>query len=1047
MSSITSTLIAASAGTGKTYQLSLRFLSLLALGEQPEKMIAVTFTRKAAGEFADRILSDLAKGAASDTAACDLANRISRTLEGTPSMPGLCPGLPDSFRESLTRERFTAMLRQLVQSLARLNLSTIDSLFSRMAGTLTYELGLSSFQMIDTVTEQREKSRTLLSLYRDCLQSPDFQEALETIFIQGIKNDHEAEDMDDSMEKLIASYHELFLDCPALGQWGNPESLGIPPSECIPSMRPDQMAELASILLQEAEAIDTADMKATPKRNLQYYKDFLAQAIDYPVTNYIEPKFDLIADLKDKCSDFWSPLASDLVTSWLAEETRRACERTKAAYALIMAFETRYGKSVRDRGRFLFHDVTRILHSNALPEHVRTRLEYRTDCAYKHWMLDEFQDTSRPQWHVLEPFLKEIAEDLSHDRSIFVVGDIKQSIYQWRGGDPELFRNLETLPPWHDRLTGVSMNLSYRSSQSVLDFANLVCDFRKTAKLSRSEALERWGNFEHHSSAKTNLEGCAQIWQPETSANEKKDEATCRTIADLLRMIQPTLRGKTCAILVPTNRYAVNLKNKLDSYPDHFPVELCEDALVGIDSPLGKDLLLFFRWLSSPGDMLVRNFLTHAPLGSLTSLFGEHEQSWSAWKLILAREGYATAMRTISAHLEKTNPDLTTFQKKRLSVWMEEASEFDNAGGTLDEWINHMEGLKRREDPPGNVIRIMTIHKSKGLEFDVVILPISGTQKFSDKTHLSSFKKKNNAGETTGIILAPNKYIYQNQPSLRKMLNAWEAGQQYEGFCKMYVALTRAIHATYVIMPPKGSAKSQAANESFKTILQEVCVDDCTAEGESIPGSDASCLCSIGNSSWFHQYPIMDIPVPREETISLLPPQPRLIRKTPSDMHAQQTTASQPSGESGKANGTAFGTAVHSIFEKILRFDENNLPEWMTQPKTPEEKLVAECLNIPSIRTLFTQSEDSRILREQSVEAIIHGNWISGTIDRLILTPDKAHIIDFKTDKVSTPEELKAKHAPQITAYRQIIAQITGLPESSIFATLLSTHLKSAISL
>ena len=403
-------------------------------------------------------------------------------------------------------------------------------------------------------------------------------------------------------------------------------------------------------------------------------------------------------------------------------------------------------------------------------------------------------------------------------------------------------------------------------------------------------------------------------------------------------------------------------------------------------------------------------------------------------------QGYSAIMRSISNYLDKKSPDLTAFQKKRLAVWMEESAEFERSGGSLDEWIAHMKGLTRREDPPNDVIRIMTIHKSKGLEFDVVILPISGTQNFSDKTHHTSFKKKDAEGNISGILLTPNKYIYQNQPALQQMFAEWEAGQQYEGFCKLYVALTRAVHATYVVIPPGSTGKSSASNESFKTIFHQACSGEGEYEEEKLPGADALCLYSSGNTQWFGQYPIREIAAEPEETISLPNPTPRIIRKTPTSTHGQKASGSTSAG-------IAFGSAVHRIFERILHFDAENPPEWITHPNTPEETLVAECLKIPSIQKLFSQDEPCRILREQPLEALINGQWISGTIDRLILSPGKAHIIDFKTDKVDSPEELASRHLPQITSYRRIIAQITGLPETAISATLLSTHLKTANSL
>lgn len=109
MPPLTNMLISASAGTGKTYQLSLRFLGLLALngGNHPERLIAITFTRKAAGEFKDRILTDLAAGATDEAGAARLKERLWAVIKGTDGEPGLWPGAPEAWKEeNLHRERF-----------------------------------------------------------------------------------------------------------------------------------------------------------------------------------------------------------------------------------------------------------------------------------------------------------------------------------------------------------------------------------------------------------------------------------------------------------------------------------------------------------------------------------------------------------------------------------------------------------------------------------------------------------------------------------------------------------------------------------------------------------------------------------------------------------------------------------------------------------------------------------------------------------------------------------------------------------------------------
>ncbi|UQT43854.1 hypothetical protein M5E88_14590 [Akkermansia muciniphila] len=87
--------------------------------------------------------------------------------------------------------------------------------------------------------------------------------------------------------------------------------------------------------------------------------------------------------------------------------------------------------------------------------------------------------------------------------------------------------------------------------------------------------------------------------------------------------------------------------------------------------------------------------------------------------------------------------ELTDFHRDRLAVWQNEAEQVDEQGVSLDEWIRRMEDLTRREDPAAGIVRIMTIHKSKGLGFDIVILPQIGRDTpFANATHLTHFVKK-----------------------------------------------------------------------------------------------------------------------------------------------------------------------------------------------------------------------------------------------------------------------------------------------------------------
>ena len=518
---LTNMLISASAGTGKTYQLSLRFLGLLALngGNHPERLIAITFARKAAGEFKDRILTDLAAGAADEAGAARLKERLWAVIKGTDGEPGLWPGAPEAWKEeNLHRERFLHLLHILVQNLARLNLCTIDSLFAQIASTSAFELGVSGFSMIDPTAEKLARREALLSLYRECSVNRERRKDFEDAFLSGADSDAEAADAENSMMRRLDTYHELFLDVPDAGMWGNPVTLGFTQEELAPPVPLEQFDSVLHDLLEQAKATPIPEKK----REANTREDFISYLKSFNTYTFLGKvwfrgksgsKTDISPEkARAKFAEYWSPLLEKLIQSWLRMETLQVLRRTRATHGLMLLFEDKYSSLVRNRGRFLFHDVTRMLGGGTITPELKRDLQYRMYCRYDHWMLDEFQDTSQPQWRVIKPFLDDLAESKAgNEGSIFVVGDIKQSVYQWRGGDPELFRSVSSQLQLEQR----GMTTSYRSVQPVLDLVNDICDYARTAPGCEPAALEQWGEYPEHRCA-PHLEGrpgASQIWQ------------------------------------------------------------------------------------------------------------------------------------------------------------------------------------------------------------------------------------------------------------------------------------------------------------------------------------------------------------------------------------------------------------------------------------------------------------------------------------------------------------------------------------------------------
>jgi len=139
-------MILASAGSGKTYALTNRFVRLLAGGAAPERIVALTFTRKAAGEFFDEILRKLARAAADPTAAQELAREI--------DFPGLGP------------TDFLRLLRTVIEAMPRLSLGTLDSFFARIVRSFPLELGLGGdFTLLEEAAARLERRRVLQRLF------------------------------------------------------------------------------------------------------------------------------------------------------------------------------------------------------------------------------------------------------------------------------------------------------------------------------------------------------------------------------------------------------------------------------------------------------------------------------------------------------------------------------------------------------------------------------------------------------------------------------------------------------------------------------------------------------------------------------------------------------------------------------------------------------------------------------------------------------------------------------------------------------------------
>ncbi|MCU0794769.1 MAG: UvrD-helicase domain-containing protein [Akkermansiaceae bacterium] len=980
-------MILASAGSGKTYQLGNRVIGLVgAMGVNPESIVALTFTRKAAGEFADSVLSKLGEAVLDESKAGRLSKDVGQPLDPM------------------------EVLEKVVRALPRFNLGTMDGFFARVVRGFQYELGLTGgkFELVQGPKLEAALEEILTDILGNALDGEEAEGFLHAFRRATIGRDERG--VARSLGGFFQQWHGLWKSGAALSAYEPEEETAVRVWE-------ERKQGLAVAMMKAAEGIEWTD-KRQPAAFAKMVEAIAAHGIGSGSLDRAGGMFDAWVE--------WASGRAPLelkhykvfrhgpeLEARMAETMKllAACElaaavgRTRAVIELVARYDQECERRLRRRGMLGFDDVKVLMGRWMENEEQRLRREavdFRLDARYQHWLLDEFQDTSPAEWRGMEPLLDEAASDPAG--SLFVVGDVKQAIYGWRGGDVRLFERVRQR--YGSEMTLASMPDSWRSCEAVLALVNQVCgDMETLRNLFGREVAERWP-WEEHVPARAAMTGESRVEIIDGEAEERHD----RLVA-ILREIGVGQRELTCGVLVRTNDQLRTVAEKLRS--EGFDVIEEGVRRPGEDHPVGVALVALAGWLADPADDFQRSVLRMSPIEQV--LQSQYENDWTRWEGLLAEasaHGIAGMMRAV---VEPLWEDLSDFGRRRAADLLGAWSAFDAAGlcgaRAALAWV---EGLEVSQSPGVAAVQVMTIHKSKGLGFDVVVLP-----EIEDKQVPNAGKFGITAGDGW-VLQNPAAWVRGQFPVLRDAEQEWAAGQCYEAMCVLYVALTRAKRGLYVLLPavPDSRKESESHASPANWIRQSLGLEG----GQRI--------WQTGDVGWYEEI--------GERTPMPVSPRPQLAPAKP--MRSRSTASSVKAGMVGRSmdssSGKVFGSEVHEVFEGIGWIDE----EPAVLPATAAGKLVGELLEVPEIRGVFCrEGRDMKLFREQSVEAIIEGRWWSGVLDRLHVSGDgrRVWIIDFKTDAVADPEELRERYEGQMSAYREVLSRI--YPEAEIEALMLST--------
>ena len=962
-------LIEASAGTGKTQALAERLIALIRGGVKPQEIVALTFSRAAAGEIFERFVSLLADRAEADPHA-------------------------------------VAFLREVIATQHLSQIGTLDSFLMRIVRSFPLELGLSGpLEIMDEYASAAERARVSFGILRrtDAALKAAFDEAFALAM-----NQENVRSFTETYRAFVKDWHERFLSMPEPQAWGNAAKLGVD-ERC--RCRAEDLSDFA-------DALEGFDESKVWREFVQWVRDFrgsFAGATKGLAKKFLELGEDLFTGATMEVSFNRKPYvfsgarAAAIRAAFAAifgMVLRMRLARARGIYTLVRSFEAEYAKRVRMAGRLVFADVPRLI--LGLNESARQALEYRMDSKIRAWALDEFQDTSREQWKALSGLIEEAKQSVG-EKSLFVVGDRKQAIYGWRNGDVGIFTR--------ERTSGVyvvdELKKTWRSGPAVVEAVNRVfVRGRLATEFPGWEAPE-------HETARPERNGFVQVVE---SAGRKKEDFV-EPVFNALRAVDPVARGLSAAILVRTNPMGEMLAAALKAKGLKGVIWEGESAI--LDTPALVAFLDTLSLAEHPGDGQAYEHFLRSPLATAKygAVIPDAATISGEFALAFATKGLVRTFRELRATLPK-DPSVawSAFTEDRFTDLLRAAAEFERtmeAGVRLVDFISYLRSCKKRNVAEPGKIKIMTIHRSKGLGFDYVVLPIYEPEAIDREPD----------GPLIGedwILPDPGERISSVYPILKDAAERRQERSEQEELCAYYVAMTRAMRAMTLVLHP--AAKTDSSTRRFSQFVRESLSEP------------------IGDPKWYQDFKVEVHDTKRDGSAGssnreTSEPQRRkrvfVKRRLPSlSFQTGESAGDLFAAANARQAALERGISVHAAYEKV---------EWMD--------LAAATNDLE--RALVKPSDDATLWREKPFEIRVGDEWISGRFDRVVFTGTganlRATIYDFKTNAKRPNESetdlmlrLAENYRGQLMAYRRALSLLSGISMEKISCFLLLSSIQKS---
>lgn len=1048
------TIYRASAGAGKTHKLTGEYLTLLFSAPGAfRRILAVTFTNKATDEMKSRIVAELhnlASGAPSD----------------------YLPALMQRYELPETRLRKQAhqILIALLHDYSAFNISTIDRFFQQITRAFSREIGLQGGYNIELDTNL-VLNEAVDELMND-LAKPEHKELLGWLISFAEDRIEEGKGWDFRQE-ILSLAGELFKEsykafyraqaCPS----DNKQNLSRYKEDLYKVIQSKEnqakrIGEEAMRLMTQhgLKPTDFAGGSRSPlllfqiwaKGELKAPSDTFRGLADQPEA-YSTKKAS--ADLKEQISKAVADGLNDCVKQAIdlyegMTDYFTAKEIVRDYYTLgILTDVAQQINAYREKNNVMLIADTTELISKVIEGSDTSFIYEKTGTQVDHYMIDEFQDTSGMQWDNFRPL---VGESMAQGLDNLIVGDVKQSIYRFRNSDWTLLDQQVRQDFNSDEVAEETLKDNWRSCHHVVAFNNALFTIAPMLLQQHyNESLES-SSLSQEEQMRFNLQlmraydksyqripprfaqqaGHVRIDFLEASEESDWEEQALAQLPETLQQLQAhgyALRD--IAILVRKKKEASQVAKTLLTYKEEHPNSpyrydiLSDEALYISGSPTVRFFIAVLRFLCNPRDKALRRLAVYSyrVMCDTFSTADSDQEQWASQLLGYARHALyeltEALFRLVADHI---SPSEQAFAQ----AFLDKVAEFtQKERADLNEFLKWWDESGCQQTiaaPEGqNAVRILTIHKSKGLGFKAVVLPFCGWE-LDHKWHAPTLWCEPKEAPFNQLPLVPIRYgkglsiTHFATDYFQERLNAY-----MDNLNTLYVGLTRA-KEELVLFAPKPKAASKGKKEEPLSSIGDLLWRSLqltvahTREGEALESLPAHFDLEAGRFEWGDWWTTTQ--KHNEQTVEEIPME-RIVSISPDErLHLRLHGKSYFFDNTRRKHGTL----MHEVLSRIRTVDdirqavEGYRMEGVINHE--ESTLLVDKLSRLLDTPEATEWYDGRYRVLNEVE-ILFGSGLAKRPDRVMLRGDEVVVIDYKFGQ----RKLKA-HQAQVREYLRLICEM-----------------------